>query len=110
MTLYADYLRERTGDEILEGTNGFATYRYINGGKSVYIVDIYTAPGARKAGLAAFLADRICVEAKEKGCTELIGTVVPSAKGSTDSLRVLLAYGMTVQSSDKDVIIFRKDI
>lgn len=110
MSFFADYVRERSHDGIIENDIGFATYRYIDDGKTVYIVDIYTIPEERKTGAAKNLADRIVKEAKEKGCVTLIGTVVPSTKGSTNSIRVLLGYGMTLQSADRDLIIFRKDI
>lgn len=110
MSLYSEYLKERTTDEIIESGSGFATYRYINGGKSVYIIDIFTSPGLRQRGIASDLANSIAAMAKEKGCTEMIGSIVPSAKGSTAGLKVLLAYGMTLQSAGPDYIFMRKDI
>ena len=109
-SLYAQYLAERTEDSIIETEVGFASYRYLNQGKSVYIVDIYVSPKQRKEGLASLMADKVASIAKEKGCTELLGSVVPSAKGSTTSLKVLLGYGMTLLSASNDFIVFRKDI
>ncbi len=110
ISLYGEYLKERTDDLIIEGESGFATYRYINDGKSVYIVDIFVTPTMRSFGLAAGMADAIAKEAKSKGCIEMLGTVVPSTKGSTSSVRVLLAYGMVLLSSSNDLIIFRKEL
>lgn len=110
MSLYAEYLRERTADEIIEVDEGFATYRYVENGTTVYIVDIYVKPEARKYGHASALADLIVGIAKKKGCTSLIGTVQPTAKGSTTSLKVLLGYGLRLESAANDVIIMRKDI
>lgn len=110
MSLYGDYLTERTQDQIIETDTGFATYRYMNDGKSVYIVDIYTVPKERKKGGASMLADFIATEARAKGCTEMLGTVMPSTKGSTSSLKVLLGYGMELQSAMSDLIVFRKDL
>lgn len=109
MSLYADYLRERTTDLILEDPKGFATYRYIDD-KTVYIVDIYVVPEARKQGFASELANLIAEEAKAKGCTSMLGSVVPSAKGSTTSLKVLLGYGMRLDRSGDNYIFFRKDL
>ena len=111
-SLYGQYLEERSfgQDLIVENDQGFATYKYVNDGKSVYIVDIYVIPAARKTKVASALADIIVGIAKEKGCTELLGSVCPSAKNSTTSLKVLLGYGMTLQSSQNDFIVFRKDI
>lgn len=110
MSMYAAYLNERTNDEILETEKGFATFRYLNDFKTVYIVDIYVRPDFRKDGIAGALADTIVEMAKASGATELLGTVAPSAKNSTDSLKVLLAYGMKLHSATSDCIIFRKDI
>lgn len=112
MSLYGDYIRERLNDGIIENANGFATYRFIdsNGVPAVYIVDIYVVPDARKSKLASEMADEIVKIGLHNGCRQLIGTVCPSAKGATDSLKVLLAYGMSLFSADKDVIIFKKEI
>ncbi len=110
MSLYGQYILERTTDKIVESPSGFATYRYINDGKSVYIIDIFTVPESRKKGDAAALADIIAEEAKAKGCSEMLGTVCPSAKGSTISMKVLLAYGFELQSAVNDGIVLRKEL
>lgn len=109
MKMYADYLKERLGDGLVETPHGFATYRFTDE-KSCYIVDIYVDPAHRKKGIAGDLADHITEIAKARGCTRLLGSVVPSSHGSTDSVRVLLAYGMRLDSSANDFILFRKDI
>ncbi len=109
MSLFAEYLSERTADLIIEGTDGFVTYRYVDE-KTVYIVEIYTRSKMRRSGYATTLADQVVDEARAKGCTEAIGTVVPSTKGATTSLKVLLGYGMELKSSGPDLIIFRKGI
>lgn len=110
MSMYADYIRERTDDDIVESDAGFATFRFINDGKSVYIIDIYVEPGHRKSGHASDLANEIAEIGRGRGCSELLGTVVPSTRGSTTSIKVLLAYGMTLHSASNDLIVFRKDI
>lgn len=109
MSLYSEYLKERTSDLILETDQGFATYRFQDE-KTVYIVDIYMTPEARRLKLASSLADKIVSEAKERGCTKLLGSVVPSARGSTESLKVLLGYGMRLDSCATDFIVFSKEI
>lgn len=101
---------ERTNDEILETEKGFITYRYIENAKSVYIIDLYVKPEFRNSHEASQMADAVCKEAKERGFTKLLGSVVPSNKGSTSSLKVLLAYGMRLQSSTNDFIFFEKEI
>jgi GNAT superfamily N-acetyltransferase len=109
-SMYAQYIEERTDDHILEGIEGFVTYRFINDGKGVYIIDIFTLPNARRQGVAACLADLVVGQALERGCTELLGTVVPSSKRSTESLKVLLGYGMTLKCASENLIVFSKEI
>lgn len=108
-SLYAQYLMEKTDDQIIETNDGFVTYRFLDA-VSVYIVDIYVNPTGRKRGAATVLANHVVDIAKAKGCEKLIGTVIPSNKNSTDSLRVLLAYGMKLESSAPDLIVFGKGI
>jgi ribosomal protein S18 acetylase RimI-like enzyme len=108
--MYSQYVMERTNDLVLETESGFATYRYVNDGKTVYIVDIYVVPDFRQTKAATLMADEIVNEAKARGCKDLIGTVVPSTKNSTLSLKVLLGYGMTLNSAANDVVVFRKEI
>jgi ribosomal protein S18 acetylase RimI-like enzyme len=107
--MYGDYIRERTSDHYKETDKGWVTYRYLNE-KQCYIIDIYTRPDFRQTGAASTLADLVVEEAKSKGCSELIGTVVPSMKNSTISLKVLFAYGMDLQSCHDNVIICKKDL
>lgn len=110
MSLYAKYLTERTNDRILEINHGFATYRILPEQKAVYIVDIFVDSDFRKAGTASQMADEIAKIAKKEGCTKMLGSVVPSTKNSTASLKVLLAYGMTLQWSTQDFVVFEKEI
>lgn len=110
MSMYGDYVRERLGDEILESDQGFVTYRYLNEGKTVYVVDLYVAPQFRKSQYGQTLTDAVIKIAKEKGCTEMIGTVSPAATNATYSMKVLIAYGMELKTSNEMVIVFRKDI
>lgn len=110
MSMYSDYLYERTNDQIIETEDGFATFRYVNNFDTVYLIDIYVKPESRQKKIATGFADQIAAEAKEKGAKEMIGTVVPSAKNSTISLKVLVGYGMTLHQAGNDVIVFRKDL
>ena len=110
MSLYGEYVMERMGDHIVEDERGFATYRYLNGGKSCYIVDIYVRPEFRRENVASQYATLIASSAAVAGCVELLGSVSPQAKNPTDSIKVLLAYGMELQSASHELLIFRKDI
>lgn len=107
-TLYGLYIKERQGKEILQSEIGFATFFYLD--EKCYIEDIFVKEEYRKGGEASRLADEIGKIAKEKGCKQLVGSVVPSAKGSTDSLRILLAYGFKLDSSSINFIAMTKEL
>jgi len=109
MSMYSEYIKEKLGDDVIETEQGFATYRFSDP-TTVYILNIYIRPDYRKSGAATDIADIIRDIAKKKGCTKMLGSVVPSTKDSTISLKVLLGYGMKLDSSTNDFILFSKEI
>lgn len=110
MSLYAEYIKEKTNDDILEVNGGFATYRYVPDQGAVYIIDIYVQPELRKNNIASKMADVIAHEAKQKGFFKMFGSVIPTAKDSTLGLKVLLAYGFKLSSSAENFILLEKEI
>ena len=110
MSFYADYMKEREGIETMETDHGFAMFK-ING-TECYIIDIYVTPEARRQRVCFDMADAIVLYAKGQGCTHLVGSVAPGTAGATASLKLLLAYGMSVHSIDapKNLIMFLKEI
>jgi len=110
MSHYASYIREVTADHILETEGGFATYRYLNDDKTVYIIDIFVAPEHRRSRVSFAMIDEIVDRAKKIGCIELLGTVSCSNPKADASLKAHIAYGMTLSGAQNGAIIFRKDI
>lgn len=109
MSLYGQYIKERLGKEILEcADKGFATYSFKD--NSCYIEDIYVCPDNRHEHIASHMTNSIAEIAKNKGCTSLLGSIVPSANYSTDSLKALLAYGFELDSCINNFIVLKKDI
>jgi GNAT superfamily N-acetyltransferase len=108
-SLYAAYLEEREGAHVYETERGMVTYSF--SGPECYIKEIYVLPEYRKDGQASRMADHVVALAKEHGCTYVTGSVCPRAKSATESLRVLLGYGMRLHSISPDgLIIFMKDV
>jgi GNAT superfamily N-acetyltransferase len=108
MSLYGSYIKERLNKDILEDDKGFATFYFVNGG--VYIEDLYTLPQYRQTGHAARLADKIALIAKEQGYNKMFGTIVPTAQGSTEGMKVLLAYGFKLRDAQNGFITLEKAI
>lgn len=111
MSLYADYIKEREGRNIVEDEDGFATFIFCGPEqKECYIVDIYVRPEKRKTGKAASFADTITDIARKVGCTYLSGSVDARTNGATESLWVLLRYGFHVVGVAENLIWFRKEL
>lgn len=108
MSLFAEYLKERTSVQIIEKETGFITYSIV--GEECYIQDLYVVPQFRKQHIATSFADEVEDVARREGCKILAGSVSPQAKNATESLKVLIAYGMTLHSSTENLIIFKKEI
>ena len=106
MSLYAEYLKERTNDIIIENDFGFVVYRRLNE-TTVFIVDIFVKIDSRKEYNGTKLVDLV-VEVSQPEV--LMATIVPAAKGSTNSLKAALAYGFLLDSSCNDFIILKKNI
>lgn len=107
MSHFASYYLEREGFSTLETEYGFATWKLVNE-NTVYIRDIYVVPDERKNGRAKEMADQICEMLKPQGVVKLMGTVDTRARSATDSVKVLLAYGMTIVEGGV-VLVFEKE-
>ena len=79
---------------------------------AVYLMDIYLKPGARLEGNATKLADRAIQEAVERwsSINYVIGSVDPEASNSSQSVKVLEAFGMERYLSDSPGLWYFKRI
>ncbi len=109
MSLYFKYLKEKTDKLILEVETGFAIYSYPDE-HTVYIEDLYILPEWRKSSHASLIANEIADLARAKGCTKMLGSVIPSTKNSTASLSVLISYGMKLDSATNNFILMSKGL
>lgn len=107
-SLYAQYLTERCGYEILEVDDGFVTFEMLD--TAVYIRDIFVVPSARRNGLASRMADQVCAIAQGRGCLTLLGTIDPTTHGAHESLLGLLAYGMRLSHLSGGLIVLTKPL
>lgn len=109
-SLYAKYIKEREGKEIIELENGFATYRFLN--EHVYIEDIFVEKEHRKDHLAASMADIIADIARKRNYSKILGSTCLNAQNPTISLKVLLSYGFKLHSIDEqnNMIYLEKNI
>lgn len=73
-------------------------------------MDVFVLPEFRRTKIASELATMVGKIGKEKGCKELITTVMPNLNGSTISLKLVLSYGFQLKSSSDNLILFSKEL
>ena len=109
MSLYSQYISERSNESIIESDRGFVSFKRIDE-KSMYMVDMYVVPEHRHLSNAKKMADIVADIAKRDGCTRLLSSVVPSTNNATASIKLHIAYGMSVIGASDDLIMFGKDL
>lgn len=108
MSLFAEYIKERRSQEIVERDWGFATYSFLEDG--AYIEDIYIIPAARLLGNASELAHEVEFKAKCLGLKYLYGSVSLNTKDATAGFKTLLAFGFKVTHAIDQMIYFKKEL
>lgn len=106
--MFKEYFKELKDLDVYEQEEGFILYRITP--PHLYVRDIYVKPEFRRSHIAASMADRLAEASKVYGCTHMLGDVEPSNANATASIKVLLAYGMSVVEAHEDEIIFIKEI
>lgn len=109
MSLYANYVRERENQNIIETEKGFATYELKENG-DCYLRDIYVLPEFRKDGIARTMSEQVEQVAIEKGCVRMVGSVCIDTNNSTESLKAILAVGYKLFSIQGNMIFLVKEI
>ncbi len=108
MSHFADYKLEREGKHVIENEHGFISY--IIQGESCYIEDLFISLPSRRKFHGSDLADQVSKIALDKGCKHLLGSIVPTTFGATDSMKALFAYGFRLQSAKENFIWLSKEI
>jgi GNAT superfamily N-acetyltransferase len=106
--MYADYIEEREGAQIVQTASGFATFRLEK--DHSYLLDLYVAPEARGTGAAQELFEIVIAHTLEAGLTRMAGSVVPSTKGAHRMMEIMLGRGFKLYAAEKDIVYFMKEL
>jgi len=72
MELYAEYIKEREGMDLIEKEYGFCTYKVIN--EYIYLADIYIKKEMRKNNLARVLTNEVEAIGIDNNCKFILGS------------------------------------
>lgn len=107
-SLYAHYMKEREGAEVLEKPWGFATYKVST--DHIYLVDLYIIPSERKSGKGQELELEVANIGRTLGLKTMYGSISPSTAGAADMERIMLHLGYRLDSCGPDIIYYKKSI
>lgn len=109
MSLYADYVKERTGRSVIENDDGFVVY-YDLGSDSVFIEDMFVSKDKRRSKIGSSMADLIVKDAISRGKKMILCSVDPRANNSTDSIKIIMAYGFKLYCTNGPMILLKLDL
>lgn len=108
MSLYAEYIKEREGYEIIEDSTFFVTFKKLD--DALYVRDIYINPEYRSKGKSIEIGKLTENIAKEMNCKVLLGSVDKGTNGWERNIDIMLKFGYKQISEDKDFIQFQKEL
>lgn len=91
MRLYAEYIKEREGLEIVHDEHCFLTYKI--DGEDIIVLDIYSDKEVRGTGYMLKFCDKFYDSMREKGIKVAYGMTDTRTNGWEYSEKLLLVYG-----------------
>lgn len=105
---YAAYLKERTGQQIIETKEGFIAYTIA--GQECFIEDLYVLPEFRKKYVGSHLVDSVAAIGKKSDCQYLTCSLAMAAKNKDESLKAFIGYGFKLLRATPEAIYFVKEL
>lgn len=107
-SLYAKYIKEREGREIIEKDYGFITYSIED--EYIFIGDLYIVPEERRNGHVKELTQSLVDLAKEYNKKYLMATVCPHASNPDISIKTINGIGGKFLHIKNDLLYFIKEV
>jgi GNAT superfamily N-acetyltransferase len=107
-TLYATYIKDRRGLEILENEFGFLTYKFA--GEECFIAEMCIDPRKRTAGHGRSLVSQLEEMAKAAGCKYVSANIDINSGGANTILLASLLCGYEVRASNGNALLVIKEL
>jgi hypothetical protein len=107
-TLYAKYISQRAGYEILENEHGFVIYK-ING-EECFIVDMFVDNDKRGTGACKNLINSLVEIAKEKSCKFISGNIHLNDIGCNTTIVAAIYLGFKIIKAEFNILAIKKDL
>lgn len=107
-TLYAKYIKERAGRDILENESGFIIYRCH--GEECFLVDMCVDHSKRGSRLFGQMMSQLVDIAKAAGCKIITATVYVADSGKEHTLSSVFKLGFKILKAEQGVILVGKEV
>lgn len=104
--MYKSYIADGEKAEVIEFSFGFLVLK--TEADFLYIETIYVAPEYRESGKGREMLAAVEQRAISENKLGILGSCSPGRKGSTISMKSMLACGFELHSCDKDIIYLIK--
>jgi len=108
--MWAAYIHETKGEQVIEYPFGFITYRAYPDLGTIHVGEVYVVPEERKHGYASKLMDQVGEIGKSCGCTMITTFVCVNNQMKETSLLASLKYGMRIVSMDELKITLAREL
>jgi hypothetical protein len=107
-TLYAKYIKEREGFEVLENEFSFLTY-VINPNKECFIGHLYVDSKLREQGNCRNIINGLKIVAKKRGCNNIVASIDLRDKNASHTILCALQIGFKILSANNNLIVISLD-
>lgn len=108
-TLYANYISEREGIEIVENESGFITYKI--SGTECFLANMYVLPEKRRMGACVSLMKRLIEIAVANRCDVITANIdIACDKNATQTLRASLSLNFKVVAAQHGILLIAREL
>lgn len=107
-TLFAKYLSEREGKQIIEDERGFIVYKIV--GEECYLAEGFVSEEARGSSAASDLFRHLLAAAQAEGCKAITANIHLIDPGAMRTLAAALKRGFRVASANNNVLLIIREV
>jgi hypothetical protein len=107
-SLYAKYIQEREGAEIIESEHGFISYKFL--GDQCLVLDMFVEKSSRGNGHFKGLFSELEQKAKNAFCVQVCGRIFLADKNHKTTLFAVLSIGCEIARADGDCFYIIKKL
>lgn len=108
MNLYAAYVKEREGKDVLKNENGFITYKII--GQELFLADMFLVKKARGSEVVSQFIEKLVQIGKDNKCSHISANIHLADSGANRTLKAALKLGFKLINANNNILVIVKEV